>query len=100
MGHATNTGPLVCFERPERSPCLTGLEAKDPDAYHRALAIIEEGVRTLEARPRADMEGFVPAEEHLQKQQRYETRREIEMRNRAAIRAGENIGDPACCPQP
>ena len=98
MGHATNTGPLVCFERPERSPCLAGLEAKDPDAYHAALAIIEEGARTLEARPRADMEGFVPAEEHLQKQQRYETRREIEMRNRAAIRAGENIGDPACCP--
>lgn len=93
MTYHSNTGPLISFDRPEQSPCLQGLEEKDPDAWREALNIIRAGAKMLEARPRADMDGFIACDAHLQVQKRYQTRLAVELRNRAALRDGEAVYD-------
>jgi len=47
--------PLICFTRPELSPCLAGLKEQDGPRYAEALAIIRAGRQMLAARPRMDM---------------------------------------------
>ena len=78
-------GPMISFDRPELSPCLASLE-QDPAKHDEALAIIRQGQRRLQARPRADMPGFVPWEKDLKRQAHLEKYRGIELDARKAIR--------------
>jgi hypothetical protein len=90
----SNKGPEVSFDRPELSPCLAGLAAHDP-RRQEALAIIQSGKDALSARPRGDeLAGFVPSEADLRREAKYAERREIESRNREAIRHGQKTYDP------
>jgi hypothetical protein len=79
-------GPQISFDRPKLSPCLSGV--KDKKDYDRALEIIESGQQRLTAMPRADMEGFIPCEEHRVQLAKYEERLQEEMENRKAILEG------------
>jgi len=88
-----NLGPEVCFERPELSPCLVSIKGKDEAAYSEALALIEAGKAMLEQRPRADMPNFQPCATDQQRQQKYANRQQVELRNRAAIAAGDKVYD-------
>ncbi len=92
-GHNKNAGPQVSFDRPELSPCLRKLD-KASDAYREALAIIRAGQAMLKRRPRADMAGFVPAEDGTKRQAFYVKRQEAETRSRKAIREGRKVKDP------
>jgi len=93
LGHGVNQGPQVCFERPEHSPCLGNLKETNAAGYEEALQIIRDGMNMLAAHPRADMEGFLAAPAHRQRQDKYRLRREMETRNREAIRKGETLFD-------
>lgn len=93
LGHGSNQGPQICFERPEHSPCLGNLKETNPPAYEEALQIIRDGMNMLAAHPRADMEGFLAAPAHRQRQEKYQLCREAEARNREAIRKGETLFD-------
>ncbi len=93
LGQSVNQGPQVCFERPEMSPCLNGLETANPEARQRALEIIKAGARRLETQARADMDGFQPCAEHAAQQEKYRLRQEVEARNREALRQGEILYD-------
>ncbi|AQT67133.1 translocation protein TolB [Anaerohalosphaera lusitana] len=79
-----NKGPLISFDRPGKSLCLEMID--DEGKRREALAIIEAGKAKLEQRPRADMDGYVPCEKDLRRQEFYEKREEIERANRKAIR--------------
>jgi hypothetical protein len=80
-------GPMISFDRPELSPCLTRLKA-DPAKYDKALAIIREGRRRLQSRPRADMPGFVPWEKDQKRKAHRKKYLAIEQDTRKAIREG------------
>lgn len=90
--HGANGGPEVSFDRPELSPCLSRLDRHGP-AYREALSIIRAGSETLARRPRADMPGFIPSLPDQRREAKYAVRREIEMKNRAAIRTGGKVYD-------
>ncbi|MHC5162245.1 MAG: HzsA-related protein [Planctomycetota bacterium] len=79
------TRPQISFDRPELSPCLKSLE-KDSGKYRQALALIRKGQERLRERPRADMPGFVPWEEDLQRMAHVEKYSKIEADSREAIR--------------
>lgn len=84
-----NPGPLVCFDRPEKSPCLDGLTG---DNYKKALEIIEQGKEALEITPRADMPGFKLTNPiDIWRDEKYTVRREKERTNQSAIGAGEKV---------
>jgi hypothetical protein len=85
-GHNRELGPQISFERPELSPCLSGLKGKK---RREALDIIRRGQGQLEAMPRADMDNFFPCEEHRTQLARYRERREAEQANKRAIAEGE-----------
>ena len=78
-------GPMISFDRPALSPCLSGLEGT-PARYAEALSIIGEGQRRLKERPRADMPGFVPWERDLERQAHREKYLTIERETRKAMR--------------
>lgn len=78
---------MISFDRAELSPCLATLE-HDPAEHAEALAIIRRGQQQLQARPRADMPGFVPWERDLQRQAQVEKYRGVEQESRKAIREG------------
>ncbi len=86
------SGPKVCFDRPEKSPCLESISNADQRA--EALAIIKSGKESLERLPRADMPGFSTLhradEARRAHQERY---RQKEQEARAAIRSGEKVFD-------
>jgi hypothetical protein len=84
-----NSGPHISFDRPELSPCLARFKDKNDPRYREALAIIQAGKAMLAKRPRADMPGFVPCEADRRREAKYTRRRQIELRNRLAVRAGE-----------
>ncbi|NIA15338.1 MAG: hypothetical protein GWP08_14810 [Nitrospiraceae bacterium] len=88
-----NLGPQVSFVRPEKSPCLEGIDKNDHKARQEAIAIIAAGKAALEKHPRADMAGFTPAEADGARQLKYAQRQDAEQRNRAAIRAGTTAYD-------
>jgi hypothetical protein len=75
--------------RPEKSPCLAGLEG-DSAKYGEALAIIEAGRDLLAARPRADKPGFeLTSPVEIEKERRYRARLRLEAEMRAAAARGE-----------
>ena len=93
FSHGSNQGPLICFDRPERSPALQAFDDRTDPAYLEALAIIQAGQETLAARPDVGMEGFALSGIDLWREQKYQQRRAIELRYRAAIRAGQTWYD-------
>jgi len=90
--HQRADGPQVSFERPALSPCLQQLE-KRSKKYNKALEIIYLGQQRLERIPRADMDGFEPAEEQKQKIKRYLEQKEKERLFREAMANGEKRYD-------
>ena len=88
----TYPGAMISFDRPEKSPCLLRLD-KGSAEYGEALAIIEGGAQILKKRPRADMPGFVPATDGLQRTERYEQLRTVEAAYRAALRENRKLYD-------
>ncbi len=91
-GHGRSKSAQIAFERPELSPCLAKLAKGSPE-YNEALAIIHAGGKQLKKLPRADMDGFVPCEKDRQRNAKYDSRAEVERRNREAIRAGRKAYD-------
>jgi len=86
------SGPQVCFDRPEISPCLKRI--KDPAGRAEALKIIQAGKASLAKLPRADMPGFATLHSGDQKRkEHYEKYRRIEQEVRKAIREGKKIYD-------
>jgi hypothetical protein len=83
--HGSNRGPQVSFARPELSPCLAGFTDKTDPRYIEAVAIITAGADSLQAKPRADMPGFVAWETDQKRQAKYLRRQQIERENRQAI---------------
>ncbi len=75
----------VCFDRPEKSPCLDGLRDKDPKRYARALAIIRSGQQRLAARPRMDMPGAKLLGIEADRQAKYDRRAQAEARARREL---------------
>jgi hypothetical protein len=85
---STNPGPMVCFDRPEKSPCLDGLTVGSDD-YVAALAIIQAGQDALTALPRADMENFYKTTAlDLWHESTWTDRRSREAMNQAALANG------------
>jgi hypothetical protein len=92
-GFQRKLGPQISFERPELSPCLSIIKFRK--AYGEALEIIKRGQRRLLETPRADMNGFIPCEQHLIQLKKYEALSGLELSNRKAINEGEKHYDPA-----
>ncbi len=91
----TSRGPQVNFDSPELSPCLSVFVDTRVSAYREALSIIETGRKKLLETPRADMDGFRPCIIDQLRNDRYLMRRQIELRNRKAIRDGVKVYDEA-----
>ena len=88
-----NRGPQISFDRPELSPCLSGFAGRSDSLYVEALAIIESGKQKLRDIPRADMDGFSACMIDQLRYGKYIMRRQVELRNREAIRNGEKVYD-------
>ncbi|MDF7806139.1 hypothetical protein P4E94_01735 [Pontiellaceae bacterium B12219] len=88
----THPGALISFDRPTLSPCLKNLD-KDAEAYTEALAIIESGQTNLKSTPRADMDGFIPCQNDLERTERYERLRTVEAAYRKAVLEGRKLYD-------
>ena len=94
-GWGSNRGPLVSFDRPELSPCLAKLGGPGVPAFDQAVALIRVGSERLKSCPRGDVEaGFTPCAKDQDREKIYEERRQLEWRNRAAIKAGTKVYDP------
>ena len=91
--HGARQRSTLSFARPEKSRILAGL-APDAPARAEALALIQEGARRLKEKPRADMEGFVPAAEDQAREAKYQARLAEERLAYAAIREGKKVYDP------
>jgi Ni,Fe-hydrogenase III large subunit len=83
---------LISFDRPEKSPCLTKLEARSSE-YKEALSIIRAGAKALKKTPRSDMPRFVASEGDQQRTERYEEMRRAEIAFRAALKDGRKLYD-------
>ena len=92
-GFDRTLGPQISFERPELSPCLAGLNRQKH--YQEALQIIRMGQQRLLDVPRADMEGFVPCEQHRVQLDKYNVRLKYEEENRKAISEGRTYYESA-----
>jgi hypothetical protein len=90
--HNENQGPLISFDRPEISPILSSLKPSD-EKYKEALSIIEMGKERYSKYPDSDMPGFKLSGIDLWREEKYQYRFWIEMRNREAIREGKKIYD-------
>jgi hypothetical protein len=80
---------LVNFTRPEHSPCLAGLDAKDPRRAE-AVSLLRAGKERLAAGGRPDMPGFRlvdPVE--IEQEKKYQARLAQEARMRAAVASGQ-----------
>jgi hypothetical protein len=84
-GHHSNLGPQISFDRPELSPCLGSLPDPVDPRRTEALALIRAGADQLEARPDADMPGFVACEVDQWREEKYRARQQVETRNREAL---------------
>ena len=91
--HSDKQEALVHFDRPETSPILAKMN-KESAEYKEALAIIQSGKEQLTAKPRADMEGFVPSEQHQKMLQKYEERAQQESKIYEAICEDKKVYDP------
>ncbi len=96
-GFNRTLGPQISFERPELSPCLSGV--RNQKQYTEALQIIRDGQLRLQEVPRADMAGFVPCEEHRTQLEKYNTRLQYEEENRKAITEDRAYYESAESPQ-
>ena len=96
----SSPGIMVSFDRPELSPCLTIFKDKRDPQYVEALGLIEAGRTMLVAHPEADRPGFVPCAEDQRRETKYAARRQIEQRNREAIRTGTRVFDPKPADEP
>jgi hypothetical protein len=92
-GFSSSPGIMLSFDRPELSPCLGVFKDHADPKYREALAIIKEGQAMLAARPEADRPGFVACEADQRREEKYAERRQVEQRNRAAIRNGAKAYD-------
>ena len=82
------------FTRPECSRILSSPKlAKDAAARAEALAIIERGKAALAKTPRCDMDGFVPCEADMRREERYQRRLARERNVYKAIREGKETFD-------
>ena len=88
-----NERAQVSFERPELSPCLDQIADKNSPQYKEALAIITAGGKMLKARPRCDMENFVPCDKDMERLRLFDLRDRIERQFRDKIRAGTRLYD-------
>jgi len=91
--HGSRQEALVYFDRPEMSPILAKMN-KEGAEYKEALAIIQSGKERLLSKPRADMEGFTPSEEHQKALDKYEERAAWEAKVYEAVREGKKVYDP------
>ena len=82
----------ISFDRPEVSRILAPL-APDTPARAEAESIIREGARRLTERPRADMPGFTPDAREQEREAKYQTRLNQELRVYEAIRSGRKVYD-------
>ena len=84
-------GELIWFDRPEQSPCLSGVIGTN---YTNALALIQAGQAALMTKPREDMTNCVLSTAiDLWRENKYQTRLFREAMNRAAITAGAKVYD-------
>jgi autotransporter-associated beta strand protein len=84
-------GELISFDRPERSPCLSGVVGAN---YTNALALIRAGQTAFAAAPREDMSNCVLMNAtDLWRENKYQTRLCREAMNRAAVAAGSVVYD-------
>ena len=90
-----NPGPQVSFTRPQLSPCLAHIADKLSPDYREALSIIEAGKTMLASHPEADMPGFLACSVDQGRERKYADRAAIEKLNRAALREGRKLYDPA-----
>jgi len=81
------------FEKPEASPCLAGLKAKDPAKYEAALAIVKRGAERVRTNGDNGTNHFTPCKLDLWRDAKYHDRLTREAANRAAIAAGEKLYD-------
>jgi autotransporter-associated beta strand protein len=83
-------GELISFDRPEKSPCLSGVG----EAYTIALAIIRAGQAALAAVPREDMTNCTLMNAtDIWREAKYQQRLCREAMSRAAIAAGAKVYD-------
>jgi len=92
-GHWAKQRATLNFAHPELSRIVAGLDAAAPERA-QAIALIAEGAKRLKEKPRADMEGFVPAPADQAREKKYQARLEEERRIYAAIRDGKKAYDP------
>ncbi|MDD4018387.1 MAG: hypothetical protein PHV28_10645 [Kiritimatiellae bacterium] len=90
--HGAKQRATMSFARPVLSRILTSV-ATNAAAKAEALALIQEGVRRLKEKPRADMHGFVPAAKDLAREAKYQVRLAEERRVYEAIRVGKRVYD-------
>ena len=84
-------GELIAFDRPEKSPCLTGVTG---ESYTNALAIIQAGADAFTSMPREDMTNCTLMYAlDIWREAKYERRLCREAMNRAAIAAGVKVYD-------
>ncbi|MCX6929203.1 MAG: hypothetical protein NT154_39195, partial [Verrucomicrobia bacterium] len=84
-------GEQVYFDRPAKSPCLTGLSGS---AYTQALGLIQKGRNALAAMPREDMTNCtLRAAIDIWRENKYQDRLNREMMNRAAVAGGGKVYD-------
>ncbi len=83
----------VSFDRPEKSLCLEEMGGPDGHRYKAVLAILKAGQAELAAHPEADAAGFVPCAKDQEREEKYEARRQTELRNRRSIATGAKAHD-------
>ena len=86
-------GPQLSFTRPEKSPVLSGLDRGSPET-REALAILHAGKELLAKKPRLDMPGFLPCEEHESRNRRRACLEAIEADARKAVQTQAKVYDP------
>ena len=90
--HSAKQRSAVSFSRPELSRILLPV-ATNAVARAEALGLIREGARRLSEKPRADMDGFVPADQDRAREEKYQMRLVEERRVYDAIREGRRVYD-------
>lgn len=86
-----SVGELIWFDRPEKSPCLSGVIGTN---YTNALTLIQTGQTAFTTKPREDMTNSVLMNAtDLWRENKYQTRLFREAMNRTAIAAGARVYD-------
>jgi hypothetical protein len=92
-GHDRKLGPMISFDRPELSPCLSKWADKNDPNYKEALALVRAGAAMLQKNPNPDTGNFAECDADRKRDEKYRQRHEAELRNRAAIREGRKVYD-------